>query len=241
VPTEPTSRLAALVEISGQLMDPLAPEELLRRILCAAIELFRAGGCSIALVDEAEKQLAFTTVMGSIEAEEVRLELGQGIVGWVAERGLPVICNDVTQDPRFYPGVDRRTGFETRAILCAPLRLGDRLVGAIEVLNTDDPWGFTEADLELLRAFGGLAAVALDRARAVSRLKSANRALREEVDDRYELVAGRSPAMHEAVETARTAAAARTTVLLLGESGVGKEILARAVHRWSGRTGPSSR
>jgi transcriptional regulator with GAF, ATPase, and Fis domain len=77
--------------------------------------------------------------------------------------------------------------------------------------------------------------VALDRSRALSRLTNANRALREEAEDRYALALGRSAAMRELVETARAAAAAKTTVLLLGESGVGKEVMARAIHRWSPR------
>jgi Nif-specific regulatory protein len=232
---EASSRLETLIEINRQLMGKLAPDGLLELILESAMRLFSAEGCSIALLDDGEKELAFTTIAGSIEAREFRLEMGQGIAGWVAQTGESVICNDVAGDPRWYAGVDRRTGFETRSILCAPLRLHDRLIGAIEVLNTAEAHGFGQSDLELLAAFAGLAATAIDRSRAVHRISNANLALREEAEDRYALVAGESPAMREVVEMLRAAAAGRSTVLLMGESGVGKEVLARAVHRWSPR------
>jgi len=228
-------RLASLIDISQQLMGALGPDELLRRILEASMQLFEAEGCSVALLEESGEKLAFTSMMGDIEPQQVRLDLGQGIAGWVAQHGEPVISNDVSQDPRFYGDVDQRTGFRTRSILCAPLRARDQVIGAIEVVNTAAAEGFYEEDLELLAAFAGLAVVALDRARAVLQLSDANRVLRAEADDRYELVSGGSPAMREIVETARKAAAARTTVLLLGESGVGKEVMARAIHRWSTR------
>jgi Nif-specific regulatory protein len=161
--------------------------------------------------------------------------LGQGIAGWVAETGKPVISNDVSRDPRFYDGVDRVSGFATRSILCVPLRLRDRLVGALEALNTRRPEGFTDADLRFLMAFAGVAATAIDRARVVGSLRRAQAAVREDLDERYALVEGPSKAWRDVVETARTAAGARTTIFLLGESGVGKEIVARAIHGWSPR------
>jgi two-component system, NtrC family, response regulator AtoC len=59
----------------------------------------------------------------------------------------------------------------------------------------------------------------------------------EETGDRYRLIGGESPKMREAIETAKKAAASRSTVLLLGESGTGKEVFARAIHQWSERRG----
>jgi DNA-binding NtrC family response regulator len=57
----------------------------------------------------------------------------------------------------------------------------------------------------------------------------------EETGERYRLIGGESPKMREAIETAKKAAASRSTVLLLGESGTGKEVFARAIHKWSER------
>ncbi len=228
-------RLAALIEINREMMGAAAPEAVLKLVVASALRLFDAEGVSVALVDEVENELVFPTVEGEIEGAEIRLPLGRGIVGAVVQTGESILCNDTKSDPRFYGGVDRDTGFQTREILCAPLRDAGRVIGAVEVINTAQPDGFSADDLALLEAFASLVAIALERARALARLDATNRVLRETVDDRYALVVGESPAMRQLVATLRTAAATRSTVLLLGESGVGKEVLARAVHRASPR------
>ncbi|NOT56189.1 MAG: sigma-54-dependent Fis family transcriptional regulator, partial [Deltaproteobacteria bacterium] len=179
--------------------------------------------------------LAFAMTLGGARMEEFRLPLGQGIVGWVAEKGEGVIANDVSQDPRFLGQVDRKTGFRTKAVLCAPLRDNGRVIGAIEVLNTDAPEGFAQEDLDLLLAFGGLATPALQRTRTFSTVRNVKTAFQEVVQERYRLVSGASPLMQEVIRLARSVAVAHSNVLLLGESGTGKEVMARAIHHWSPR------
>jgi len=227
------SRLRSLIDVNQLLVATLQPEEVLRVIVQSVMRLFGADGCSVALSDASARQLAFVTVVGTIGPTEFRIPAGQGIAGWVAENGEPVIVNDVSSDPRFYGAVDGQTGFHTRSILCVPLRLRDRVIGALEAINA--PEGFTEEDLEILTAFAGVAASAIDGSHAFARLRTASAVLGETIEDRYRLVLGHSAAMEEVVQTARAAAASKTTILLLGESGVGKEVLARAIHRWSPR------
>jgi Nif-specific regulatory protein len=229
------TRLAALIEINRELMGALEPDELLRLLVSSAMRLFSAGGCSIALVAPEEKELVFPSLGGGLDGVELRLPFGCGVIGWVAEHAEPAIVNDVTRDPRFFAGVDEKTGFGTRSILCAPLRLRSSILGAIEVLNTAHEDGFTSEDLALLEALAGVAAAAIERARAVLRISNANQALRSDAESRYDFVVGESPAMRAVLETIHAAAPTRSTVLLLGESGVGKEVLARAVHRQSDR------
>ncbi len=228
-------RLARLIETSRLLMGAMAPDELLRAILEAVVELLAAEGCTIALIDDTGRELAFTSFVGGARVDGFRLPMGTGIVGWVATSGQSVISNDVANDARFFPGVDAKTGFKTRSIICVPLRQHDRIIGALEALNTTSADGFTKADLDLLTAFAGLAVPAIDRSRTFAALANAKAALQEQADHRHDFVVGESPAMREVVDTARTAANARTTVLLLGESGVGKELVARAIHGWSPR------
>ena len=231
------ARLARLIELHQPVVGAVGSDELLRAILDAATELLTCEGCSIALIDEVAQELAFTRTVGPAGVTGFRLPIGQGIAGWVAASGTSVISNDVASDSRFFAGVDATTGFTTRSILCVPLRQDAGVIGALEAINTSAADGFTKEDLELLTAFAGLAATAIDRSRALTTLTNAKSALQEHVEDRYELVIGESSALRTVVDTARAAAAARTTVLLLGESGVGKEVLARAVHRWSPRAG----
>jgi Nif-specific regulatory protein len=237
-PREQTQvRLQRLIEINQLLMSAVDPDDVLRVILEAALRLFEAQGCSVALLDEAAQQLAFVfvTLAGPAKAEEFRIAVGQGIAGWIAQTGEGVVCNDVSQDPRFFRGIDRQTGFTTRSILCAPLKQRNRIMGVIEVLNTLKPAGFTAEDLQLLAAFGGLAGTTITRTQAFTRVRNAGVAFQEVVQDRYQLVSGSSAAMQAVLRMARTVAATNATVLLLGESGTGKEVIARAIHQWSPR------
>ena len=212
-----------------------APEELLQAILESVLQLFTAEACSIALIDEAEKELAFAFTLGGARMQEIRLPLGQGIIGWVAENGEGVISNDVSQDSRFFGQVDRKSGFRTKSVLCAPLKEDGQCIGAIEVLNTAAPGGFDQEALELLLAFASLTTPAIHRTRVFAAVHNAKLAFQEAFQERYQLVGGTSPAMHEALRIARSAAASHSTVLLLGESGTGKEVMARSIHQWSAR------
>ena len=229
------ARLASLIEINQLLMGTVEAEELLRAILSSAIRLFSAQGCSLGLVDEAAGQLAFTTMEGEARVEEFRIDLGQGIAGLVARTGQPLVSNDVSTDPRWFGGVDQKTGFHTTSILCVPLKRRGRIIGVIEALNTTKAEGFSQADMELLMVFGSLAATALSRARAFTTVRNAKVAFQEVIQDRYHLIAGPSNSMEEVLRLARATAATPSTVLLLGESGTGKEVLARAIHQWSPR------
>jgi Nif-specific regulatory protein len=235
-PTDQTQlRLQSLIEINQLLMSAVEPDEVLAVVLEAALRLFEVEGCSLALLDDTAQELAFVKMVGPAKVEEFRLALGQGIAGWVTQTGQGVVCNDVAQDTRFFQGVDQQTGYSTRSILCAPLKQHDRIIGVIEAINTTRTEGFSAADLDLLTAFGGLAGTAITRTQAFARVRNAGAALQEVIQDRYRLVSGTSPAMREALRLARTVAATNTTVLLLGDSGTGKEVVARAIHQWSPR------
>jgi Nif-specific regulatory protein len=221
--------------VNQLLVSTVEPEELLRVILAAAIRLFAVEGCSIGLIDAAAQQLAFTAMEGKAKVDEFRIALDQGIAGWVARHGQEVFSNNTSQDPRFFSGVDKKTGFQTKSVMCAPLKQYDRVIGVIEALNTTRPEGFTGADLQLFLAFASLAATALSRAKAFASVRNVSAAFQETVQGRYRLVTGPSAAMRETLRLARVAAATPSTVLLLGESGTGKEVVARSIHEWGPR------
>ncbi|MGQ4809473.1 Anaerobic nitric oxide reductase transcription regulator NorR [Candidatus Entotheonellaceae bacterium PAL068K] len=228
-------RLGSLIEINQLLISTVEPDEVLEVILESATRLFAAEGCSIGLLDDTGQQLAFVFMAGLAKAEEFRIPIGHGIAGSVAQTGEGVISNDVSRDSRWFSGIDQQTGFATRSILCAPLKQQDRIIGIIETLNTSKPEGFTSEDLELLTALGGLAGTAITRTQVFTRVRNVGAAFQEVVQHRYRLVSSTSAVMQEALRLARTVAATDTTVLLLGQSGTGKEVVARAIHQWSPR------
>ena len=228
-------RVHELMIVSGRLAAALDPSEVVAAVLDVVIRLFDLEACSVGLLDEAAQRLRLFVSRGRGRIDEFDLKVPVGIAGWVAKFGEGVICNDVEQDERFYPGIDQRSGFRTRAVMCVPLRRDKQVLGVLEALNPRAPGEFARHDLSLLEAFATVVAGALERARTVSSLRDSNEELRAEAADRYQLVLGPSGAMRSVVDLARRAATSSTTVLLLGESGTGKEVVARAIHGWSPR------
>jgi len=85
----------------------------------------------------------------------LRMPMGQGVVGWVVGYDEPLIVPSTDLDPRFYSGIDEKTGFFTRSILCVPLLIEDRVIGAVEVLNKTTG-SFDDDDVVFLQAVAKL-------------------------------------------------------------------------------------
>jgi len=155
--------LSRLIELTGR----LAAEHDLDAVLVSATELACwAVGCdraSLFVFDEASQSLVMR-VATELEIRELRLPLGQGIAGWVAERRELVNVPDPSADLRWSDVADRLTGFTTRNLLAAPLLLppDGKLVGVLQLLNKND--GFDAFDERLVTAFASHAAIALERA-----------------------------------------------------------------------------
>jgi sigma-B regulation protein RsbU (phosphoserine phosphatase) len=155
--------LLRLVDLTGR----LAAEHHLDSVLAAAADLARrAVGCdraSLFLFDEAAQCLVMR-VATKLEVPELRIPLGQGIAGWVAEHRTAVNVPDPRSDLRWSDVADRVTGYTTCNLLAAPLfaPVNGRLVGVLQLLNK--PGGFDEFDERLVVAFASHAAIAIERA-----------------------------------------------------------------------------
>ena len=117
----------------------------------AATQLIKAEVGSLLLIDEELQQLYFEVALGDKEetVKTVTLQIGEGIAGWVAQHGKPLIVNEPEKDPRFFKGMDSRTGFKTQNILCVPVKAKGRTIGVLEVINKQRKEGFDEEDLSL--------------------------------------------------------------------------------------------
>ena len=134
--------------------------------------LFPVEAGSLLLLDEEKGELRFERALGSATARVApfRLRLGQGIAGWVVQQGKPLLVPNVQEDPRFYRSVDQLSGFRTRSILCVPLMVRGRAIGAIELINKVEE-SFTEEDLALLEVLAGPAAISIESAATYARLQ----------------------------------------------------------------------
>ena len=231
-------QLSALLSISGLLTASIDLPALLKVIVTSVTTLLECEASSLFLIDPTGEQLILKVATGPVggEIKELRLKIGDGIAGWVAKHRKSLIVNDPKHDPRFFPAVDKSTGFQTRSILAVPLMDHDQIVGVLEIFNTAKAKQFDQSDMELLNAFGSYASVALRNAELLATLRDESQILKSSVEERYRKLIVESPRMHKVVDLVRKAAQSNSTVLLLGESGVGKEILARSIHAWSPRT-----
>ncbi len=169
-------KVALVQEVSRALSDAGDLDALLTLIMTKVTELMDADRSTLYLVTEDGGWLWSKVVQGD-ERVEIRLEVGEGIAGWVAQTREIVNIPDAYADQRFQPAVDLKSGYRTRSILSVPMlgALGG-LVGVLQVLNKSDG-PFTHADEELLLALSSQAAIAIENARLYHSLVSQNQEL----------------------------------------------------------------
>jgi signal transduction histidine kinase len=161
--------LMALQDISRTLTSELDLKRLLRKIVHAAVEVLDASTGSLLIWDPTANSLIFAVTEGG-EGEGEALELrrmpaDQGIAGWIFTHRQPVIVEDVSQDERFFKGIDESLGSRTSSLVGVPLMTKREMVGVIEVLNKRSGEKFNEQDLDTLSALAGQAAIAIVNAR----------------------------------------------------------------------------
>lgn len=181
--TEQRARqLATLNEVSTSMASNLDLHSLLQRILESSMDILGCEAGSLFLTDEETGEYVFRVAAGPVGHNLIgmRIAPGKGLVGEAMESGYPLIVNDAQSDPRLFKGADQTTGFVTTALMVVPLRRGDHRIGAIEVINKRDQTPFTDEDKNLLTAFAGQAAVAIENARLFAQT---DQALTERVEE----------------------------------------------------------
>ncbi|MEN6299433.1 MAG: GAF domain-containing protein, partial [Anaerolineaceae bacterium] len=176
--------MAALAESAAAITGSLKLEEVLQRILDQISQALRVEVVSLALIDSKQEELVFraSTSLKNQNVLGIRLKLGQGVAGWVALHGKGVIVPDVSNDNRFFPGVDKRTHFQTRAIACAPIRWRGEVIGILEALNPIEG-SFEQDALLVLTGIGGLAGTAIRHAQLFESHQAAHQRYRELFED----------------------------------------------------------
>lgn len=158
--------LETILEVSRALTAEKDLDRLLALILRETTRVMDADRSSLFLVDEHTNEL-YSRIAQKTEIKELRFPIGRGIAGHVAATRAIININDAYSDPRFNPAFDKKTGYRTDTILCAPLATHEnRLVGVIQVLNKHDGV-FMPYDERLITALGSHVAIALDNARLV--------------------------------------------------------------------------
>jgi Nif-specific regulatory protein len=239
-----------IYELGHTFASRLDLDDLLGLVVRKCREVFDAEGVSVLLLDPERNEFYFPYFSDldpkvSARLLEMRFDSSKGVAGAVLRNGRSVRIDSVKHDPNFYSVIDKHTGFQTRSIIAALLVAGDSRLGVIEVLNPIHLETFNDEHLALLEALADSIALAINNANRVDMLRNSAEKLRTEVGAlrrdlaRHEIsseVIGASPEMTEVFRLMDSAAMAPSiTVLLEGETGTGKELVARAIHRMSTR------
>jgi sigma-B regulation protein RsbU (phosphoserine phosphatase) len=159
-------RTMQLFDVSLEVNSTIQKQDLLIKIMETSSRIMNAEASSVILVDEEKGELFFDLALGEKgdEVREIRLKIGEGIAGWVAQTGQSVKIDDAAQDERWSSKVARRVDYPTRSMLCVPLASKGKIIGVLQVLNKREDVHFTDRDLQLLESIASPIAASLENA-----------------------------------------------------------------------------
>jgi len=157
------NKLQRLIEASKIINSTLDLNKLLGLILNSATQSIEADRGTLYLVDDVKKEL-WSKVLQGTDMVEIRLPIGKGLAGFVAETGETILIPDTYADPRFNPEIDKRTGYRTRNMLCMPMKNKDgKIIGVFQLLNKNQG-SFDADDVSFIDALSAHASVAIENA-----------------------------------------------------------------------------
>jgi Nif-specific regulatory protein len=224
-------KLSSILTICQQMNSVRDLGALLDLVAREATRLLDADRASIFLLDREKMELWSKVALGSDDI--LRFDARKGIAGAATLTGKVVNVSDAYNDSRFNPGIDNQTGYRTRNLLAVPLQnlIDGEIVGAFEVLNKRlGP--FDAEDEEVLKSLAAQAAVAIQTARSIGELTKENAHLWREVEGQFarHRIVGNNPKIRSILQLIERVRDSSVNVLISGESGTGKDLVAKALH-----------
>jgi Nif-specific regulatory protein len=235
--------LALFYQVATNLSEIRQLNDLLSNILNSVTNSFGIEGVSIALHDPKQNEFYFIRTLEEVRdgrhksKATMRFGDSMGIAGWVLRKGRPALVPDTGKDSRFFGGMDHEN-FKTRSMICLPLKTRHGIIGVLYALNKIKG-SFNQDDVQTLKIISGPIAIAIENALLYERLESharvleqENQHLKSEIFDSFGFneVVGSSQSMRHIFRMIKKILNTRTTVLIQGETGTGKELIARVIH-----------
>jgi diguanylate cyclase (GGDEF)-like protein len=165
-------RLSLFHEVGKALFSTLDLQKILQTVMEKISDLLQPDTWSLLMIDEKSQELYFEIAIGddAEKLKDVRLNLGEGIAGWVAERGEPVLVEDPRCDNRFRYRSDEFMQPDTHSVLCVPIKGREQVLGVIELANRLGKRSFSQEHIPTLESLADYAAIALENVRYVQRM-----------------------------------------------------------------------
>ena len=234
-------RLKTLIEINSLINSNYSDfDALLVYILESAMRLVECESSSLFLPGQGNSVLNFRIALGpaGVKAMTIPVDINNSIAGWVFKNNKSLIINDVQHDHRFFIKVQDSTGYKTENMIAIPMRVKNSCVGVIQLINKTQGQKFTQSDLGILELLCAQAGMAYEVAGRFKTVQDENSILRNRINlgGEYHTFLANSSVMQDLVSTLDEVAQANISVLILGESGVGKELFAEQLHLKSDRS-----
>ena len=235
--------LDLLYEVSTSIHSIHDLDEMLRNVLSKVRDVFQIEGASIAMHDPKRKELYFIRTVeeqsnSAPKMDEMRFPDDYGVAGWVLREQQPVLIPDVSKDERFTRQLDLQQNLDTRSMICVPLKTRKGVMGVLYALNKHHA-EFSVKEMRLLEILSGTIAVSIENAQFygeiqqyATSLEKENLRLKTECQARFNVqgIIGSSTAMQRVFALLDKVIGTGTTVLIQGETGTGKELLAKVIH-----------
>ena len=237
-PKHEVDELALLFEISQILDRSVDLNAEMGAVLKAVAHATGMQRGTITLLNRKSGEISIEAAHGLTrkQREKTRYQKGEGITGRVIESGRPMIIPNIADEPLFLDRTGAQEEFGNTAFICVPVKIGQETVGALSANRLFQADVELEEDLRMLTIIASMIANAV-RLRQTAleeqdRLREENERLQRELQDRFrpDNIIGSSSSMQEVYDQIGQVAASDTTVLIRGESGVGKELVAHAIH-----------
>lgn len=162
--------LAFAASLSRDFAASLDIEQTTRRVLGEIVRALSAQAGALFLYDKGEENLICQASVGPVSIEGMQVPKGKGIVGQAIAEDRTITTHNAYDEHRFFAHADKDSGFTTASLLCAPVRVGDKTIGAVEILNKLDGRPFDDQDTALLKVASAAAGLALNNARITKQL-----------------------------------------------------------------------
>ena len=239
-------RKRTLLELNNAIITNLTEETLLRSISEAMSPLISCDRCAITLYNPGTDSFRFLAVVGAVRSDYFQsgLEVGRAetSLGWAFDRQQPLLRRNLEEEQQF--ANERRLCAEGIRSLCTvPLILRGKSIGTISLVSRNKNQ-YSAAEAQFLQEAAAQVALAIENMKAYeeiaalkARLENENVYLREEIhsEHNFEEIVGNSPALLAVLRSVEQVARTDSTVLIWGETGTGKELIARAIHNHSAR------
>jgi Nif-specific regulatory protein len=229
-----------LSDVAKVFAESLDLEETLKSILRSLDTHLRLRRGTITLLDPETETINIKVAHGLSEKSQTRgsYKVGEGITGRVVQTGEEIVVPDIAKDPRFLHRTQAReaAGGRRVAFFCVPIKLEGRTIGALSVDRQAERTDSFEANVRLLNVISTMVAQAVKLNKLVEAerkmLQDENVRLRRELKSRFDMhnMVGTSNAMQAVYRLVEQVADSTATVLIRGESGTGKDLVAHAVH-----------